>query len=70
MAGVGHWTPAMSRQFLNRVQEAKWNRGDGGVYWRGIPNIKGPFDLALHPLLAWKLKPRTVIEIGSFQGGS
>ena len=61
---------ALSRQFLMRVQEAKWNRGDGGVNWRGIPNIKDPFALALYPLLLWELKPRTVIEIGSFQGGS
>lgn len=60
----------LSREFLMRVQEAKWNRGDGGVHWRGIPLIKDPFDLALCPLLLWELKPRTVIEIGSFQGGS
>jgi len=24
---------ALSRQFLMCVQEAKWNRGDGGVHW-------------------------------------
>ena len=37
---------------------------------RGVPMIKDPFDVALYPLLIWNLKPRTIIEIGSKEGGS
>ncbi|HTL13345.1 MAG TPA: CmcI family methyltransferase, partial [Bdellovibrionota bacterium] len=33
-------------------------------------NIKDPFEITLYPLLLWELKPKTVIEIGSFRGGS
>ncbi len=58
---------ALSRQFLSRVQGAKWAEG---VHWKGVPNIKDPYDLALVPLLLWELKPRTVIELGSYLGGS
>jgi cephalosporin hydroxylase len=38
--------------------------------WRGIPMAKDPFDLALYTSLLFELKPRTVVEFGSFAGGS
>ena len=38
--------------------------------YRGIPMIKNPFDFAIYPLLIWDHKPRTIIEIGSKDGGS
>lgn len=38
--------------------------------YRGLPLIKTPFDFALYHLLLWNLKPKTIIEIGSFAGGS
>jgi cephalosporin hydroxylase len=37
---------------------------------RGIPLLKNPFDLAIYPLLLERLRPRTLIEIGSYRGGS
>lgn len=38
--------------------------------WRGIPSLKCPFDLAIYGMLLWDLKPATVLEFGSFKGGS
>jgi cephalosporin hydroxylase len=38
--------------------------------YRGTPMIKNPFEVALYPLLLWRVKPRTVIEIGSYRGAS
>lgn len=38
--------------------------------WKGISMLKNPFDYALYPLLLWNIKPRTIIEVGSFGGGS
>lgn len=37
---------------------------------RDVPMQKHPIELALYPRLVWALKPRTIIEIGSFAGGS
>jgi len=37
---------------------------------RGIPMQKDPFDLALYSMLLDQARPRTLIEIGSYQGGS
>lgn len=38
--------------------------------YRGRPLLKNPFDLAIYPLLLERLRPRTLIEIGSHRGGS
>ncbi|WP_375784819.1 CmcI family methyltransferase [Bradyrhizobium sp. Pha-3] len=38
--------------------------------YKGLIQIKTPFDLALYTRLIWELQPRTIIELGSFQGGS
>lgn len=38
--------------------------------YKGLILIKTPFDLALYTRLIWELQPRTIIELGSFQGGS
>ncbi|HEX8641336.1 MAG TPA: CmcI family methyltransferase [Allosphingosinicella sp.] len=38
--------------------------------YRGLPTWKNPFDLALYPMLIERLRPRTIIEIGSNAGGS
>ncbi len=69
------WLTALplSLQFLARVQSRKWNRQGDAVpplHWKGVPCLKDPFDLALYPLLLWDLRPATIIEIGSFAGGS
>jgi cephalosporin hydroxylase len=37
---------------------------------RGLPLLKNPFDLAIYPLLLERAQPQTLIEIGSFRGGS
>src|SRR5690242_11074720 len=56
---------ALPRQHLKTIQ--------GGMMryqWRGIRCNKPPFDLALYPVLLWQQKPRTIIEIGTSEGGS
>jgi cephalosporin hydroxylase len=45
-------------------------RGTMEYRYRGLPLLKNPFDLALYPLLLERTRPRTLIEIGSYQGGS
>jgi len=45
-------------------------RGTLAYTYKGIPTLKNPFDWALYPMLLWDLRPRTIIEIGSNQGGS
>lgn len=38
--------------------------------YKGLMQIKTPFDLALYTRLIWELQPSTILELGSLQGGS
>jgi cephalosporin hydroxylase len=44
----------------------------GALRWtyRGVECQKNPFDLAIYTMLIGRLQPRTVLEIGTFNGGS
>ncbi|HEX8174956.1 MAG TPA: CmcI family methyltransferase [Pyrinomonadaceae bacterium] len=48
----------------------KIQQGTMAYRYRGLSLQKNPFDLALYLLLLEKARPRTLIEIGSYQGGS
>lgn len=48
----------------------KIQQGTLAYTYRGVPMLKNPFDLALYPLLLEEARPRTLIEIGTHQGGS
>jgi cephalosporin hydroxylase len=58
-------------QFVRNIQAAKWSaNGKIGVTWRGIRMLKDPFSLSLYSSLLWELRPKTIIELGAFEGGS
>jgi cephalosporin hydroxylase len=38
--------------------------------YKGLVNLKPPFDLVLYSALIWELQPKTIIEFGPLQGGS
>lgn len=38
--------------------------------YRGARCLKNPIDMAILMRLLWDVKPRTIIEVGSFEGGS
>ena len=59
------WHTSLPRPTLLGLQQSVHN-----YQYRGVPLLKNPFDLALYPMLLWRLKPRTIIEIGSKSGGS
>jgi cephalosporin hydroxylase len=48
----------------------KIQQGAMAYRYRGVALLKNPFDLALYPLLLQRARPRTLIEIGSYGGGS
>jgi cephalosporin hydroxylase len=48
----------------------KIQRGAMAYQYRGVPLQKNPFDLAIYSMLLDRARPRTLIEIGSYRGGS
>ena len=55
----------ISREALESIQ-----KGTLGFSYRGFGCWKSPFDLALYTLLLQNLRPRTIVELGSGEGGS
>ncbi|MBH5390658.1 CmcI family methyltransferase [Bradyrhizobium diversitatis] len=61
------WMPSMHpRSFHKRSTTI----GALALTYKGLITIKTPFDLALYTRLIWELQPRTILELGSYQGGS
>lgn len=64
---------AHGRPFASSVPGQILEQIQAGVMrtvYRGVPFFKSPFDIALYLQLLSKLRPRTVIEIGTKAGGS
>jgi len=59
------WRSSVPCEFLKSLQKRLHN-----FSYMGIPLLKNPFDLAIYSQLLWRLKPRTIVEIGSESGGS
>jgi cephalosporin hydroxylase/predicted SAM-dependent methyltransferase len=59
------WRSGLDHATLASIQNALHNHT-----YKGVPLLKNPFDLGIYPDLIWKLKPRTILEIGSSSGGS
>ncbi|MGD1698716.1 CmcI family methyltransferase [Dapis sp. BLCC M229] len=38
--------------------------------WKGIILSKGIAEIGIYPMILWELKPKTIIELGAFNGGS
>jgi cephalosporin hydroxylase len=45
-------------------------RGIMDLTYKGVSTLKCPFDLALYQEVIWELKPGTILEFGSYKGGS
>jgi cephalosporin hydroxylase len=63
-------TPQTPRSDIDYELLMKIQQGTMAYSYRGLPLQKNPFDLALYLLLLDRARPRTLIEIGSYQGGS
>lgn len=59
------WRSGIDHATLASIQNALHN-----YCYKDVSLLKNPFDLGLYPQLLWKLKPRTILEIGSSTGGS
>jgi cephalosporin hydroxylase len=40
------------------------------TFWRGVPTLKCPLDLWIYQELLWLSRPRLIVELGTWAGGS
>ena len=62
---TGRGGSVLPKHLLDSIQEGHFK-----FHYKGIPTYKNPFDWALYPMLLWEARPKTIIEVGSNQGGS
>jgi cephalosporin hydroxylase len=79
---VGVDSPARFQRIVDRPwgsDRSAWQVSGGGgnlrhagayCSYKGLINLKPAIDLVLYSNLIWELRPRTIIEFGSLQGGS
>ncbi|WP_157644439.1 CmcI family methyltransferase [Bradyrhizobium sp. WSM2793] len=61
------WMRSMHPRGFQRIST---KLGALALAYKGLMVVKTAFDLALYPRLIWELQPRTILELGSYQGGS
>jgi cephalosporin hydroxylase len=54
--------------FSSRAEDLRWVAA--AKTYKGLLNLKTPFDLVLYSNLIWELQPQTIFEFGALQGGS
>lgn len=65
--------PPSARQWGSDLPlQAGWSihKGAFSYTYRGLPMLKNPFDVALYQMLFFQVRPKTVIEVGSYLGTS
>ncbi len=69
---VGHKRRSKLRfeTLLNAKVATAIQKGTLGYSYKGIKTLKCPFDLSIYQDIIWKLKPATILEFGTFKGGS
>jgi cephalosporin hydroxylase len=61
---------AAGRSALPAPMISSIQHGSAMYEYKGLKTVKNPFDFALYPMLLWRERPKTIIEIGSYNGGS
>jgi cephalosporin hydroxylase len=53
-------------EILNRIKHVKWKE----FKWKGLTLMKDPMTLSIYQQLFNDIRPKTIIEFGSYEGGS
>ena len=61
------------REYRSDIPESVWKsllQNNNLQTWKGVILGKGVWEITLYPMLMYELQPKTIIEIGAFNGGS
>ena len=52
--------------YIQTIKDVKWNKHK----WKGLTLMKDPMTLSIYMMMIQNLKPRTILEFGTYDGGS
>ncbi len=53
-------------QYMQRIKHTKWNYHK----WKGLTLMKDPMTLSIYMMMIQEIKPKTILEFGTYDGGS
>ncbi len=53
-------------QYTQAIKHAKWNHHK----WKGLTLMKDPMTLSIYMMMIQEIKPKTILEFGTYDGGS
>ena len=59
----------INKHITNYCQEIKWSKWNKHK-WKGLTLMKDPMTLSIYLQLIQNLKPKTIVEFGTYDGGS
>lgn len=63
---ISHFSYNFISEYGNKIKETKWNL----FKWKGLTLMKDPMTLSIYMQLIQDIKPKTILEFGTYEGGS
>ena len=63
---IHQFSYAFFKPYAYKIKDTKWNHHK----WKGLTLMKDPMTLSIYMMLIQHLKPQTILEFGTYDGGS
>ena len=63
---IYQFSHAFFNSYLQKIKDTKWNHHK----WKGLALMKDPMTLSVYMMLIQELKPKTILEFDTYDGGS
>ena len=63
---IFQFSAAFLTTYTQTIKASKWNKNK----WKGLTLMKDPMTLSIYMMLLQDLKPKTILEFGTYDGGS
>ena len=63
---IYQFSAAFLPTYIQTIKDAKWNKHK----WKGLTLMKDPMTLSIYMMMIQDIKPKTILEFGTYDGGS
>ncbi len=63
---IHQFSLAFYNTYIQQIKHTKWNHHK----WKGLTLMKDPMTLSVYMMIIQELKPKTILEFGTYDGGS
>jgi len=63
---IYQFSAAFFNTYIQKIKSSKWNNHK----WKGLTLMKDPMTLSIYMMMIQEIKPKTILEFGTYDGGS